>query len=159
MFEDTQRLVKQKLLKSPLLAQKASAVSRSATQPTSAMATRIAVSAPAEAVRASSVDHTGQRNAALLKAPFTAQTAHLSANIHTNGSEPPPNAVTAQLQAAERMRKAQQAHIDAQQEEYKRRQLNANGVIPQHVSLQVTARKTLTRLLRSGYNKRNVKQS
>ena len=102
-----------------------------AAQPSSAMAARIAVSAPAAAVRASSDDQTAHRTAGL------SQLAH--GPMIRNGQldpgysetpqipEPPRTAVTAQLQAAEAMRRSQQAQIDAQQQEMKRRQVMAHN--------------------------------
>ncbi len=106
-------------------------------QPTSAMATCIAVSAPAAAVRASSVDVSSQRTAGLAKLSSMAHAAQAPVNgsTHETGFEAPPTAVTAQLQAADAMRQSQQAHIDAQREEYKRSQVQAqNELMNQHVS-------------------------
>ena len=108
-------------------------------QPTSAMATRIAISAPAAAVRASSIDAHGQRTAGLLSNDPSGQTGQKDAAVLYNQrrADPPETAVTARLQAADAMRRAQQAHIDAQQEEVKRRHQQTGSMGPS-VSLIVT---------------------
>lgn len=77
------------------------------------MATRIAVSAPAEAVRASSADSKGLQRIGLEQTGDGAQTEE--------NFEPPPTAVTRKLRVADDMRKAQQLQIHAQQEEVRRR--------------------------------------
>ena len=82
-----------------------------AIQPTSALAAHIAISAPAAAVRAASVDHGGAVSAR------GAGTPGLNAD---GGSDAGERAVDARLRVAEEMRKAQRAHIMAQNESARR---------------------------------------
>jgi len=102
------------------------------------MATKIAISASAAAVRASSAEDVTLRPAG---AEGIANPSDGVAHIVIPG-EGQPTAVTAQLQAAENMRVAQQAHIDAQNEGLRRRAImeSQNGVAMQHVSEYVAVR-------------------
>jgi hypothetical protein len=103
-----------------------------AVPPSSAMAARIAISAPAVAVRASSSDPSGQR-VAFDRSRNGASTEEGNV-IVVLPSDGPPSNVTAQLQAAEHMRLSQQMQIDAQNEANRRRQAEArNGMILQNV--------------------------
>ena len=85
------------------------------------MAARIAVSAPAAAVRASSAD-ANPRPMVLdqQSGPSTVAQGRSSADA-------PPTAITARLKAAEEMRRVQQAHIEAAQEEMRRRAMMQSG--------------------------------
>ena len=101
MFEDTQRAVKQNKLKT-LVSRAGLSAPSTAIPPTSALAARIAVSNPADAVRASSVD-----------AGRTMQPGELP--------DPPPTAITATLRRADELRRAQEMQIQATQHEENRR--------------------------------------
>lgn len=108
-------------------------------QPTSAMATKIAVSAPAAALRASSIGPAGQRISGMPSYLPTFQPTHIntSAPMDEQGGQPPPTALTAQLQAADAMRRIQQAQIDAQhaqqEQDRRRQQTMQNGTVVQNV--------------------------
>lgn len=104
IFEDTQRRSRAGLLRSRP-ARSAMTAPNTALPPTSAMAARIAISNSADAVRASSID-AGLR-------PATA------GNVipQPEGDEPPTTAITATLRAADSVRLAQQAQIQAAQGE------------------------------------------
>ena len=111
MFEETQLLTKQKALAIGTSSPPNVPHSVSATQPTSAMAAHIAISAPAAAVRAASIDHGGAIPPKRVGTPGINQDRSSDAGDFE---------VTARLRAAEEMRKAQRAHINAQNESARR---------------------------------------
>jgi len=103
IFEDTQRLVKSNQLR-PRSLRPTTTVPSTAMPPTSALAAKIAVSNPADAVRASSIDPLRQ-----------------GANAMTDEEARPP--ITATLRQADEMRRMQQATIEAHQLDERRRSL------------------------------------
>jgi hypothetical protein len=107
-----------------------------AIEPTSAMAAHIAISAPAAAVRATADDSRAQQSAGGVQA----SAPHQVVTHYVLPQDGQPTAVTATLQAAEHMRMAQQAHIDAQNEEFRRRAAadSQNGLAMQNVSNTVS---------------------
>lgn len=110
IFEDTQRLSRAHMLRARP-PRTAVTVPNTALPPTSAMAARIAVSNSADAVRASSID------AGLRPAPVGRIIPQ------PEGDEPPPTAITATLRAADEVRMAQQAQIQAAQDGERRKSL------------------------------------
>ena len=93
--------------------------------PTSALATQIAVSAPAVAVRATSVD--AGRTASRMG--FATMTA--TSNGHPETATDHDDPVNAKLRAAEAMKIAQQAHIDAQNEDKRLRSIADARIVTQ----------------------------
>ncbi|ORX35073.1 hypothetical protein BD324DRAFT_116597 [Kockovaella imperatae] len=134
IFEETQRLTKARKLSVEVDLESVTGPPLSAhPPPSSALAAQIAVSAPAAAVRATSVE-AGRTAARTTFPPMTA--IHPPNGIQSQRIEAAEDPVQAKLRAAEEMRRAQQAHIEAQNDPNKRRPSVAGGSLGAHNTSQ-----------------------